>query len=125
MKIRLLDCGNKKIAVIKAIRAATGLNLKDAKALADSAPTTFEANLMGEPSRAKLIIQDFRESGAKIQAEVTASVIDKMTAASYISTAEVALGEGNITESRRCLKSALRLLGDFLDDVEFVGVGDL
>lgn len=34
----LNHCGQKKIAAIKAVRAATGLNLKDAKAIADKAP---------------------------------------------------------------------------------------
>lgn len=124
MKIRLIDAGNKKIAVIKAVRVATGKNLKDAKMLVDQAPVTFEANVHGE-SAVKNLIREFRDSGAKIQAEMHATVIDKMTAASYISTAEVALGEGNLTETRNCLKAALRLLGDFLDDVEFVGVGAL
>ncbi|MET0128654.1 MAG: 50S ribosomal protein L7/L12, partial [Solirubrobacterales bacterium] len=34
----LTEAGEKKIQVIKAVRAATGLGLKDAKALVDSAP---------------------------------------------------------------------------------------
>lgn len=34
----LSHCGQRKIACIKAVRAATGLNLKDAKAIADKAP---------------------------------------------------------------------------------------
>lgn len=34
----LHHCGKRKIAVIKEIRSATGLNLKDAKAISDRAP---------------------------------------------------------------------------------------
>ena len=34
----LIACGDKKIAVIKEVRAITGLGLKDAKALVDDAP---------------------------------------------------------------------------------------
>src|SRR5919109_5194476 len=34
----LTEAGDKKIQVIKAVRAATGLGLKDAKALVDGAP---------------------------------------------------------------------------------------
>src|SRR4051794_10635550 len=34
----LTEAGDKKIQVIKAVRAATGLGLKEAKALVDSAP---------------------------------------------------------------------------------------
>lgn len=38
----LTDCGANKIQVIKAIREATGLGLKEAKAIADSAPATVK-----------------------------------------------------------------------------------
>lgn len=38
----LTDCGANKIAVIKAIREATGLGLKEAKAVADGAPSTVK-----------------------------------------------------------------------------------
>lgn len=37
----LHHCGQKKIAVIKEVRAATGLNLKDAKGIADKAPVAL------------------------------------------------------------------------------------
>lgn len=122
MKIRLIDAGRKKIAVIKAIRAATGLNLKDAKQLCDRAPVTFEAKV--DPSQSRHIVREFKEAGARIDATLTATAIDKLTANSYISTAQVALGEGNLTETKNCLRAALRLLGDFLDDIDYVGVED-
>ena len=38
----LTDCGANKVAVIKAIREATGLGLKEAKAVADGAPSTVK-----------------------------------------------------------------------------------
>lgn len=123
MKIRLIHAGNKKIAVIKEVRACTGKNLKDAKNLVDRAPIEFEVQC--EPTRAALIVRGFREAGATIEATATANAIDKLTAASYLSTAQVALGEGNLTETRNCLRSALRLLGDFLDDINFVGSEEL
>ncbi|MGD9725425.1 MAG: ribosomal protein L7/L12 [Nitrospira sp.] len=123
MKIRLIDCGPMKIACIKVVRQATGLNLKDAKAVVDCAPSTFDVTAPAEQH--KEIIQEFSDIGAKIIVEGTNSLIDKVTAASYISTAEAALGEGNISEAKICLKSALRLLGDMYNDVDFVGVDTL
>lgn len=38
----LTECGANKIQVIKAIREATGLGLKEAKAIADGAPATVK-----------------------------------------------------------------------------------
>ena len=40
--VQLLSVGDKKIAVIKVIREITGLGLKEAKALADGAPSTIK-----------------------------------------------------------------------------------
>ena len=123
MKIHLIRCGINKIAAVKAIRMATGLSLKDAKRLADTAPSSF--NMAAGSGDLRGIIQDLRDSGSEIRIDTESSVIDKVTAASYISTAEIALGEGNATECRNCLRSALRLLGDFPDDVNFLGITDM
>src|SRR5918995_4162517 len=41
----LTDAGDKKIQVIKAVRAATGLGLKDAKALVDGAPNPVKEGI--------------------------------------------------------------------------------
>lgn len=46
--IELTDAGSQKIAVIKAVREATGLGLKDAKDLVDKAPTTIKENVPKE-----------------------------------------------------------------------------
>ena len=40
--IHLTDVGDKKVDVIKAVRAITGLGLKDAKALVEAAPKTIK-----------------------------------------------------------------------------------
>jgi large subunit ribosomal protein L7/L12 len=44
----LKEAGQKKIAVIKEVRALTGMNLKDAKALVDKAPVTIKEKLSKE-----------------------------------------------------------------------------
>lgn len=44
----LKEPGQKKIAVIKEVRALTGMNLKDAKALVDKAPVTIKEKLSKE-----------------------------------------------------------------------------
>ena len=41
----LKDAGATKIAVIKAVREATGLGLKEAKDLVDAAPSTIKENM--------------------------------------------------------------------------------
>src|ERR1700742_5024124 len=41
----LTEAGEKKIQVIKAVRAATGLGLKDAKALVDGAPQAVKEGI--------------------------------------------------------------------------------
>lgn len=44
----LKEAGQKKIAVIKEVRAITGLNLKDAKALVDKAPVAIKEKMPKE-----------------------------------------------------------------------------
>ena len=111
MKVRLIHCGPKKIAVIKEIRAAYGINLKDAKNWADKAP----CNLPNPPTQDKgmTLVHGLRLAGAKIEAQLEATAIDMITASSYIGTAQVAIGEGNLRECRNSLRSALRLIGDW------------
>lgn len=43
--VELTSAGDKKIAVIKAVREATGLGLKDAKDMVDKAPVVVKENL--------------------------------------------------------------------------------
>ena len=61
----LKDAGATKIAVIKAVREATGLGLKEAKDLVDGAPKTVKENVAkadAEALKAKL-----EEAGATIE----------------------------------------------------------
>lgn len=116
MKIRLMGCGNKKIAVIKEVRAATGLNLKEAKQLCDRAPV--ELPPIQDEIRGAEVVRNLRDAGATVEAQCETTVLDKLTAASYIQTAATALGEGNIHDTRISLRAALRLLGDYgLDQI--------
>ena len=63
--INLLGSGDKKIQVIKVVRAATGLGLKEAKALVDEAPKPFrEAIDREEADRLK---QELEEAGATVE----------------------------------------------------------
>lgn len=61
----LKEVGANKIAVIKVVRAATGLGLKEAKELVDNAPKTVKEGLSkaeAEEMKAKL-----EEAGAKVE----------------------------------------------------------
>ena len=111
MKVRLIHCGQKKIACIKAIRAGYNFNLKTAKSWADKAPVQLpDINAQqGVP-----MVKELRAAGAQVEASAnTANVLDKLTAASYIQVAATALGEGNLKDTRISLRAALRLIGDF------------
>jgi large subunit ribosomal protein L7/L12 len=57
--------GDKKIQVIKAVRAATGLGLKEAKALVDSAPKAVKEDL--EPDEAEKLKADLEEAGGEVE----------------------------------------------------------
>lgn len=61
----LASAGDKKINVIKAVREATGLGLKEAKALVDGAPAPVKENIAkadAEALKAKL-----EEAGATVE----------------------------------------------------------
>ena len=62
--VELTSAGDKKVAVIKAVREVTGLGLKEAKALVDGAPANVKegvATAEAEEIKAKL-----EEAGASI-----------------------------------------------------------
>ena len=61
----LMAAGDKKIQVIKAVRAATGLGLKDAKALVDEAPKPVKEGVTRE--EADKIKAELEESGASVE----------------------------------------------------------
>jgi large subunit ribosomal protein L7/L12 len=57
--------GDKKIQVIKAVRAATGLGLKEAKALVDSAPKPVKEGV--ERDEADKLKADLEEAGGEVE----------------------------------------------------------
>jgi len=58
----LKECGANKIAVIKVVRALTGLGLKEAKEIVDAAPKTLKEGVAKE--EAEKIVADLKEAGA-------------------------------------------------------------
>ncbi len=61
----LADVGDKKIQVIKAVRAATSLGLKEAKDLVDSAPKPIKEAVPKE--EAEELKKQLEEAGAKVE----------------------------------------------------------
>src|SRR5471030_3557606 len=60
----LVAAGDKKIQVIKVVRAATGLGLKEAKALVDEAPKPIKEGL--EKAEADKLKADLEEAGGSV-----------------------------------------------------------
>ena len=61
----LAGSGDKKIQVIKVVRAATGLGLKEAKALVDEAPKPVKEGI--EKEEADKLKAELEEAGAKVE----------------------------------------------------------
>ena len=61
----LTDAGDKKINVIKEVRAITGLGLKEAKDLVEGAPKTVKENLPKD--EAEKIKKELEEQGAQVE----------------------------------------------------------
>ena len=61
----LTGAGDKKIQVIKVVRAATGLGLKEAKALVDEAPKPVKEGL--EREEADKLKSELEEAGASVE----------------------------------------------------------
>ena len=63
--VMLLEAGEKKVNVIKAVRELTGLGLKEAKAVVDGAPAlVLEAVAKDAADKAKAVLE---EAGAKVE----------------------------------------------------------
>ena len=60
----LTAAGDKKIQVIKVVRAATGLGLKEAKALVDEAPKPVKEGI--EKAEAEKLKADLEEAGGSV-----------------------------------------------------------
>ena len=61
----LKECGANKIAVIKVVRALTGLGLKEAKELVEGAPKTVKEGVAKE--EAEKIAAKLKEAGADVE----------------------------------------------------------
>jgi large subunit ribosomal protein L7/L12 len=61
----LTGAGEKKIGVIKVVRAATGLGLKEAKALVDEAPKPVKEGL--DKDEAEKLKGELEEAGAQVE----------------------------------------------------------
>jgi large subunit ribosomal protein L7/L12 len=57
--------GDKKIQVIKVVRAATGLGLKEAKALVDEAPKPIKEGI--EREEAEKLVAEIEEAGGAVE----------------------------------------------------------
>ena len=63
--VMLTDVGDKKINIIKEVRAATGLGLKEAKDLVEAAPKAVKEGVA--KAEAEELKKKFEEAGAKIE----------------------------------------------------------
>lgn len=61
----LKECGANKIAVIKVVRAATGLGLKEAKELVDGAPKNLKEGISKDD--AEKLAAELKEAGAEVE----------------------------------------------------------
>lgn len=61
----LKEVGANKIAVIKVVRAATGLGLKEAKEIVDNAPKALKEGISKD--EADKIAADLKEAGAEVE----------------------------------------------------------
>jgi large subunit ribosomal protein L7/L12 len=63
--VHLTDVGGQKVPVIKVVRAATGLGLKEAKAIVDEAPGAIKEGV--EREEAEKLKADLEEAGATVE----------------------------------------------------------
>jgi large subunit ribosomal protein L7/L12 len=63
--VNLLAAGEKKVEVIKVVRAATGLGLKEAKDLVDGAPKAVKEGIKKEDAAA--LKKQLEDAGAKVE----------------------------------------------------------
>jgi len=63
--VLLTGAGERKIQVIKVVRAATGLGLKEAKALVDEAPKAVKEGI--EKAEAEKLKAELEEAGASVE----------------------------------------------------------
>ena len=67
--VMLNACGEKKVEVIKVVRAVTGLGLKEAKDLVDGAPKAVKEGI--SKADAEALKKQLEDAGAKVEVMVT------------------------------------------------------
>ena len=65
VSVVLIDAGQSKVGVIKAVREITGLGLVEAKAIVDGAPKAIKENI--KPEEAEQIKAKLTEAGATVE----------------------------------------------------------
>ena len=65
LDVVLAEAGANKVAVIKAVRGATGLGLKEAKDLVESAPAVLKEGIA--KAEAEALKKELEEAGAKVE----------------------------------------------------------
>ncbi|TKB46526.1 50S ribosomal protein L7/L12 [Ferrimonas sediminicola] len=63
--VMLTGAGSNKVGAIKAVRGATGLGLKEAKALVESAPAAVKEGISKEEAEA--LKKDLEEAGCQVE----------------------------------------------------------
>ena len=63
--VMLMSCGEKKVEVIKVVRAATGLGLKEAKDVVDGAPKAVKEAI--SKADADALKKQLEDAGAKVE----------------------------------------------------------
>ena len=63
--VHLAEVGDQKVDVIKAVRAITGLGLKDAKGLVDTAPSVIKEGVV--KAEAEEYLKQLEDAGAKAE----------------------------------------------------------
>ena len=65
VSVALIDAGQSKVGVIKAVREITGLGLVEAKGLVDGAPKAIKENI--KPEEAEAIKEKLTAAGATVE----------------------------------------------------------
>ena len=92
----LADSGDKKIQVIKVVRAATGLGLKEAKALVDEAPKPVKEGV--EKEEADKLKAELEEAGGESRASSSSAGLRASPGCAF---AEAPLRRGLLRSGRR------------------------
>ena len=96
---------------MKAIKDSYGFSLRESKQWMDNAPCELPDL---PPYKENTLASALRKRGATVILDP--GPLDRLTALGCIHAAEAALGEGDMNEARRNLRSALTLLGDLAFD---------